>query len=200
MKKDDMIQINSALITNENKRCYLEYYETIWETIRETYCCLFYLEGIEQHFGKNFVKAGTNGKEFIINIVKLLQQKVCLNISKLVLDKGKDVLTIYQMQDFIRSNFKLIISAPHITIATDLESSILNMRNTFISHNLHADKGCSIDMRELKHLLEDIYSFFQKLWIKDFVTDHLFISDGYFDTVKFNYVEAPQIVFWAVKP
>lgn len=200
MKKDEMIQINSALITNENKRLYLEYYETIWETIKETYCCLFYLEGIGQHFGENYKCTGKPYEFFIKDIIKLLKQKICLNVNKLIFDKGKNVLTIYKMQNYIREHFNVIITEPHIKVEATLEDLITNMRHTFISHNLHTDNDCSVDMRDLKPLLDKIYNFFQKLWIKNFITDGLFISDGYFDFYKSFYINAVQEAFMAVKP
>ena len=130
----------------------------------------------------------------------MLKQKVCLNISKLIFDKGNDVLTIYQMQDFIRTNLNIIISEPHITIATDLESSITIMRNLYISHNLHTNNDCTVDMRELKPLLDKIYNFFQKLWIKNFVTDRLFISDGYFEFIESTFINSVKEAFMAIKP
>lgn len=74
------------------------------------------------------------------------------------------------------------------------------MRNNFIGHNLQTDNDCSVDMRELKPLLNKIYDFFQKLWIKNFVNDSIFIADGYFDFLKNYCIKAVKKSFMAIKP
>lgn len=195
-----MIQISPALITSENERRYREYYETIWETIKETYCCLFYLEGIGQHFGENYKCTGKSYEFFIKDIIKLLKQKICLNIWKLIFDEGTDALTIYRMKEYIYREFKHTVTEPYISVSPKVKTSITNTRKFFISHNLHTENDCRVDMRDLNPLLNKIYEFFQKLWIKNFVTDRLFISDGYFDFQKTFYINAVQEAFMAIKP
>ena len=199
MKREDMMQINPAQITEGIEHRYLEYYETISETIIETYRCLFYLEGLEQHFG-NYKCSGEDFELLMKDIIKLLKQKVCLNINKLIFDNGKDVLTVYQMQNYIRDNLKVNINEPHIKIDSQLRNSIINMRDIFIGHNLQTDKTCSVDMRELKPLLDKIYGFFQKLWIKNFIDDSIFIADGYFDFLKNHCIKAVKKSLIAIKP
>lgn len=194
-----MIQINPAQITEEIEHRYLEYYETISETIKETYRCLFYLEALEQHFG-NYKCSGDDFELLIKDIIKLFKQKACLNINKLIFDNGKDVLTIYQMQNYIRDNLNVNINESHFKIDTQLRHSIINMRDIFIGHNLQTDNACSVDMRELKPLLKKIFDFFQKLWIKNFVNDSMFISDGYFDSLKNYCIRAVTKSFMAIKP
>lgn len=198
MKKEDMIQINPAQITEENTHRYLEFYETISETIKETYRCLFYLEGLEQHFGA-YKCSGDDFEILIKDIIKLLKQKVCLNIHKLIFDDGTKVLTIYKMQYYIRSTLKTDINERTIKVETKLRNSIMNMRKNFIGHNLQTDNDCSVEMKDLKPLLDKIYDFFQKLWIKNFVNDSIFIADGYFDFLKNYCIKAVKKSFMAIK-
>lgn len=115
-----MIQLNPVQITEEIEHRYLEYYETISETIKETYRCLFYLEGLEQHFG-NYKCSGDDFELLIKDIIKLLKQKVCLNINKLIFDNGKKVLTIYKMQYYIRNTLKTEINEPSIKVETNIK-------------------------------------------------------------------------------
>lgn len=200
MKKEDMIQIDSAQITDEIEHRYLEYYETISETIKEAYRCLFYLEGLEQHFGQ-YKLSGYNYEIFIKDIIKSLKQKVCLDICKLIFDKkGNELLTIFKMQSYIQDTLKVELNELNIDVDTKLKNSIINMRNQFIGHNLHTENDCSVDMRELKPLLNDIYKLFQKLWIKNFVNDNLFIADGYFDFLKSYCITAVKESFMNIKP
>lgn len=200
MKKEDMIQINPAQITKRIQHQYLEYYETIMETIKETYRCFFYLEGLEQNFG-NYKCSGYNYEMFVKDIIKLLQQKVCLNICKLIFDaKGNDILTIYKMKNYIQDALNVKVDEPPINVDTKLQNSIVNMRNHFIGHNLKTKNNLSVDIRKLKPLLNKIYKFFQKLWIKNFVNDSLFISDGYFDFLKEHCINSVKESFVAIKP
>ena len=54
-------------------------------------------------------------------------------------------------------------------------------------------------MKDVKPILDDIYSYFQKHWIKNFINDNIFISDGYFDTMKQIYINAVRESFKSVQ-
>ena len=58
MQKNEMIIIDSSLINEENKSHYLEFYETIFETINETSRCLSHIDGIKESFGNYFKPRG----------------------------------------------------------------------------------------------------------------------------------------------
>lgn len=189
MEKNEMIHIDPALINSENKKRYLEFYNTIFETIKESYCFLYYLNGAEQFFGK-YKKTGRNFEFFVTDILRLLKQKICLNICKLIFDSKKDELTIYNMHKFIKENFHIIIKEKSFKVSNDLKNRIINIRNNFISHNLHTENSYSIDMNDLKPILDNIYSYFQKHWVENFVDDSIFVGDGYFDFIKPFYIKA----------
>lgn len=199
MKKSEMIQINNAFITNEITSRYLEFYETIYETIYETYRCLFYLEGIRDVFGDNYKLKGFKYEYFIKDSIRFIQQKICLNIWKLLIDNENDSLSIYKMKGFIYNDLKYIVNVKGIVIASDLENRIKKMRNNFISHNLQSVVDVTVEIKELRPLLDNIYNYFQKLWIKNFVDDSLFISDGYFESLEKLYIESVKEAFKGIK-
>lgn len=200
MQKNEMIIIDSSLINEENKSHYLEFYETIFETINETFRCLYYIDGIKESFGNYFKPRGYKYEYFFKDIVKMLNQKICINIWKLLLDKGKDSLSIYKMKAFLRNTFNHTISKKNIYINPNLEKSVCGMRNAFISHNLHTEVGYTIDTRDLKPLLFEIYAYFQKLWIQNFVDSSLFISDGYFEGLEQLYKDSVKEAFQGIIP
>ena len=184
-----MIQIDPKLINTDNKQRYMEYYYTIYETLKESYSYLYYLEGVEQLFG-NYKKTGKNFELFITDVLELLKQKICLNIWKLLLDKGDDALTINNFHKFIWDEFKIAIIAKSVKPPTDLENRIINMRKNFIGHNLHTDDTYFLGMNELKPFLDKIYIYFQKHWIKNFVNDNMFIPDDHFASIRPAYINA----------
>ena len=198
MKKNEMLTVDLSMITNENKIRYMEYYNSIFETIKETYACLYYLEGMEQVFG-NYKKVGRYFELFVSDILKLLKQKVCLNICKLMFDSKEDELTIYNLHSFLINNFNTIVKHDKVIVSDDLRKRIIALRHKFISHNLRNDSSYSVEMKDVKPILDDIYSYFQKHWIKNFIDDNIFISDGYFDTMKQIYINAVRESFKSVQ-
>lgn len=75
MQKNEMIIIDSSLINEENKSHYLEFYETIFETINETFRCLYYIDGIKESFGNYFKPRGYKYEYFFQRYSKNAQSK-----------------------------------------------------------------------------------------------------------------------------
>ncbi len=198
MKKDDMIMVDSSLITSENQMRYMEYYNSIFETIKETYVCFYYLEGIEQVFG-NYKKVGRYFELFVSDILKLLKHRICLNICKLMFDSKEDELTIYNLHSFLIKNFNIIVKHDTVYVPDDLRKRIISLRHKFISHNLRNDNSYTVEMKEIKPILDNIYLYFQKHWVKNFISDSIFISDGYFNFIKPTYIKAVQESFSGIK-
>ena len=194
MKKIDMISLDDAVINEQNKSKYFEFYDIIFDTINETYRYLFYLEGIKEFFGENYHLKGRHYEYFIKDILVVLKQKICLNIWKLLMDCGKGTLSIYKMKKTLYDEFKCSVNVKNIKINSDLEKSIKGIRNTSISHNLHTDIEYTLEMRDLKVLLGQTYQYFQKLWVKNLVGDNRFIADGYFEELEHLYKDSVKSV------
>lgn len=195
MKKSDMLKISTLLINKDNTTRYLEFHNTIFETIHETYRCIFYLDAVKEMFGKSYQCKGYAFEYFFKDMVKFIKQKICMNIWKLLIDKGKDSLTVYKMKEFINHTFNCKINVKNIKISADMEDNISGLRNVTISHNLHTDTCYKVDTVGLKPLLNEIYEYFQKLWIENFVDDSLFIADGYFENLEVLYKNSIKNTF-----
>lgn len=200
MNKTEMLQVETSLIDADKTSQYLEFHETIFDTINETYRCIYYLDGVKEMFGSSYQCKGYAFEYFFKDIVKFVKQKICVNIWKLLLDKGKDALSIYRMKEFNKCAFNCDIKIKNIKIPASLEDNLSGIRNASISHNLHTNALYTIDTVGLKPLLNEIYKYFQQLWIGNFVDDHLFISDGYFESLEQLYKGSVKDALKGIKP
>lgn len=199
MDKTEMIRIDDAIISNENKLQYLEFHETIFNTIKETYCYIFYIEGMKEFFGSPYQCKRFSFELFFKDILLILKQKICMNIWKLLFDKGNNALSIYQMKKFVVNNFKVQINRKNIKVPTMLEKNITGIRNVYLSHNLSSETCYTVNALGLKPLLDEIYAYFRNLWIGNFVDEHLFVSDDYFEFLEPVYKNSVKDAFKGIQ-
>ncbi len=176
-----MITIDKNLINEDIKKEYLKYYDTILNTIKDTYILIYYLQAIQEKFGGDkYVKTNAKYEHFLLDIMKLIQEKICLNICKLILDEGEDVLTLRNMKGFIRRNLNTIVKVKDIKIDNNIETSIKNIRNETISHNIYKEDKYQVQISDLKQILDKAVVYFKELWIDDFLDRTNRVLDDYF--------------------
>ncbi|MDE6867647.1 MAG: hypothetical protein K2J83_00680 [Clostridia bacterium] len=176
-----MINIDKSLINEDIKAKYLKYYETILSTIKDTYNLIFYMQAIQEKFGGNkYVKTYAEYEYFLLDVMKLIQEKICLNICKLILDEGEDVLTLRNMKGFIRRNLNTTVYVKNIRIDNNIETSIKNIRNDAISHNIYKEDKYQVQISDLKQILDKAVVYFKELWIDDFLDRTNRVLDDYF--------------------
>jgi hypothetical protein len=176
-----MVHIDKNLITDDIKTEYMVFYKTVFDTIFETYRYSYYLKGISEVFTDTKCR-GIRFEVFIKDIISCLKQKICLNVWKLILDNGKDALTIYKMRDFIARKFGKVIVVDVKNIAIDKYQSgnIIGLRSSSISHNLYNKEDYEIYINELMQLMDKIINFFKGLWIDELIDDSYKVGDTYF--------------------
>lgn len=176
-----MITIDKNLINEDIKKEYLKYYDTILTTIKDTYILIYYLQAIQEKFGcDKYVKTYAEYEYFLLDIMKLIQEKICLNICKLILDEGEDVLTLRNMKGFIRRNLNTTVYVKDIRIDNNIETSIKNIRNETISHNIYKEDKYQVQISDLKQILDKAVVYFKELWIDDFLDRTNKVLDDYF--------------------
>jgi hypothetical protein len=174
-----MIHIDKNLITDEIKTEYMIFYKTLFDTIFETYRYSYYLKGISEAFSDTKYK-GLRFETFIRDIISCLKQKICLNVWKLIIDNGKDALTIYKMRNFIARKFINVTDVKNIPIDKYQSENIIGLRNSSISHNLYNKIDYEVYINELIKLLNKIVNFFKELWIEELIDKEYKVSDTYF--------------------
>lgn len=175
-----MLHIDNNLINEDKKKEYLKYYDTILCTIKDTYNLIYYLQAIQEKFGGDkYAKTYALYEYFLLDIMQLIQEKICLNICKLILDEGEDVLTLYNMNGFIRRNLNTIVKAKGIKIDI-IKNSIRNIRNEAISHNIYKSNKYKVKISELKLILDKIVIYFKELWIEELLDKSRKVLDDYF--------------------
>lgn len=176
-----MITIDQNLINEDIKKEYLKYYDAILWTIKDTYNLIYYLQAIQEKFGGDkYFKTYAEYEYFLLDIMQLIQEKICLNICKLVLDKGGEVLTLQNMKGFIRKNLNIEVKVHGLKIDPNIEAAIKNIRNDVISHNIYKLNKYEVKISDLKQILEKAIIYFKELWIENFLNRTKRVLDDFF--------------------
>lgn len=150
-------------MSNDKEIVSLETYKlwakTIHSMITESFTYYGYLQGLSDFFTKKR-RLSIPCMEFIGHLKYLFQSTICLNLSKLFLDNGKDVFSFSRYKHKIESykGTKLIIKKPKIS--ADLENKIYSFRNNYIAHSIENSSSITIQMESLFELLIDANNYF----------------------------------------
>ena len=153
------------MITEEQKKTYLIYYNEIKEAIFDTYKYFYYLDYLKTN--KETYRNQSAIKLFPKDLCDLLKKNICLNIYKIVIDDGSDALSLNLMKNFIHFNIDNNLRVRNVQIPTHLKDNIINIRNNMIAHNLNNQQSYSVSITQLKSILDKIAECFNALNIKD---------------------------------
>lgn len=145
--------------------------ENIFSLIKNSFSYYGYIQGLKDFFAEKR-KLTFACKNFIDQLVYLLQSTICLNISKLLFDKGNDVysLALYKKVVEEYKGERTMVKRPKID--ADLENKISDFRKTYIAHSIDKYANIKITLSELFDLLKKANEYFNAL------TDNSIIEKG----------------------
>ena len=139
--------------------------KTIHQNIMDSFAYYGYLQGLDKFFKtyKYKDKLSIACMEFIKRQKYLLQTAICLNVSKLLFDKGKDVYSFDNYKHVIENykGVRLKIKKPQI--GKHLEEAIVGFRKNYIAHSIADADAISVKMSDLFEVLKLEVSYFNAI-------------------------------------
>ena len=137
----------------------------IHQNIHDSFSYYGYLQGLDLFF-KSYNhkdKLSVACREFIKHQKNLLQTAICLNISKLLFDKGKDVYSFDNYKHVIENykGVRLKIKKPQID--KHLEAAIVGFRKNYIAHSIADADAISVKLSDLFEVLKLEVSHFNAI-------------------------------------
>lgn len=139
--------------------------ETIHQNILDSFAYYGYLQGLDEFFKsyKYKDKLSIACVEFIKRQKYLLQTAICLNIAKLLFDKGPDVYSFDNYKHIIEGykGERLNIKKPKID--KNLADTIIGLRKNYIAHSIADADAISAKMSDLYEVLKLEVSYFNTI-------------------------------------
>lgn len=153
------------LVDAEKIKVGKQWAEKIHQNIMDSFAYYGYLQGLDAFFKSYEHKNNLSIAcvEFIKRQKYLLQTAICLNISKLLFDKGKDVYGFDNYKHKIE-NYKgerLNIKKPKID--KNLAETIIGFRKNYIAHSIADADAISVEMSDLYEVLKLEVSYFNAI-------------------------------------
>ena len=139
--------------------------ETIHQNILDSFAYYGYLQGLAEFFKsyKYKDKLSIACVDFIKRQKYLLQTAICLNIAKLLFDKGPDVYSFDNYKHIIEGykGERLNIKKPKID--KNLADTIIGLRKNYIAHSIADADAISAKMSDLYEVLKLEVSYFNTI-------------------------------------
>ncbi|MBP3496063.1 MAG: hypothetical protein J6K52_07645 [Clostridia bacterium] len=150
------------LVDTEKIKVCKQWAETIHQNIMDSFAYYGYLQGLDAFFKsyehKN--KLSIACVEFIKHQKYLLQTAICLNIAKLLFDKGKDVYSFENYRKTIDNYRGEYLRVKPISIGKNLEDAVKNFRTNYIAHSIENSDFVSVKMSDLYEVLKLEVTYF----------------------------------------
>lgn len=139
--------------------------ETIHQNIMDSFAYYGYLQGLDAFFKsyeyKN--KLSIACIEFNKRQKYLLQTAICLNIAKLLFDKGKDVYSFENYKKKIDVYRGEHLRVKPVSIDKNLEEAVKAFRKNYIAHSIVNSEFVSVKMSDLYEVLKLEVSYFNAI-------------------------------------
>ena len=167
--------MNNIILDGDKFETYRMWAETIHQNIMDSFAYYGYLQGLDDFFKSYHFKNKLSIAcvEFIKRQKYLLQTAICLNIAKLLFDKGSDVYSFENYKHIIESykGERLNIKKPMID--KNLAETIKGFRKNYIAHSIVDADAISVKMSNLYEVLKLEVSYFNA------ITDDTIFSQCY---------------------
>lgn len=139
--------------------------ETIHQNILDSFAYYGYLHGLNEFFKsyKYKDKLSIACVEFIKRQKYLLQTAICLNIAKLLFDKGPDVYSFDNYKHKIENYKGVRLNIKKPKIPKNLEEAIIGFRKKYIAHSIADADSISVKMSHLYEVLKHEVSYFNAI-------------------------------------
>lgn len=157
------------MVSMENKNEALEdckiWAKTIHQNISDSLSYYGYLQGLGAFFKsyENKNKLSIACIEFIKHQKYLFQTAICLNIAKLLFDKGKDVYSFDNYKKRIDNYRGEYSSVKSISVEKNLENAVKAFRKNYIAHSIEKSDFVSVKMSDLYEVLKLEVSYFNSI-------------------------------------
>ena len=149
--------------------------ETIHQNIIDSFAYYGYLQGLDEFFKsyKSKNKLSIACVEFIKRQKYLLQTAICLNIAKLLFDKGSDVYSFENYKHIIEGYKGERLNIKKLKIDKNLEETIIGFRKKYIAHSIADADAISVKISDLYGVLKLEVAYFNA------ITDDVFFEQCY---------------------
>ena len=157
--------MNNIIFDGDKFETYKMWAKTIHQNIMDSFAYYGYLQGLDEFFksyqSKN--KLSIACVEFIKRQKYLLQTAICLNIAKLLFDKGTDVYSFDNYKHIIESykGERLSIKKPKIN--KNLAETIIGFRKNYIAHSIADADAISVKISDLFGVLKLEVAYFNAI-------------------------------------
>ena len=160
--------------------------ENIHKIIVDSFSYYGYLQGLKDYFEEK-KKMSIPCLEFINHLKYLLQTSICLNLSKLFFDNGKDVYSFNRYKKKIEDllNTKLNIKKPKFDAT--IENNVVNFRKRYIAHSIENSSLISISLENLFEILKVANNYFNDLTPIEYLETSRRIDDKYIQNIVNHY-------------
>lgn len=139
--------------------------ETIHQNILDSFAYYGYLQGLDKFFKSYKYKDNLSIAcvEFIKRQKYLFQTAICLNIAKLLFDKGPDVYSFDNYKHIIEGYKGERLNIKKLTIDKNLAETIIGFRKNYIAHSIADADAISVKMSDLFEVLKLEVSYFNAI-------------------------------------
>ena len=156
--------------------------ENIHKIIIDSFSYYGYLQGLRDYFEEK-KKISMPCFEFINHLKYLLQTSICLNLSKLFFDNGKDVYSFNRYKKKVEDilNVKLNIKKPKFDAT--IENNVVNFRKHYIAHSIENSSSISIHLEKLFEMIKVANNYFNDLTPVEYLETSRRINDKYIQNI-----------------
>lgn len=157
--------MNNIILDGDKLETYRMWAKTIHQNIMDSFAYYGYLQGLDDFFqsyqSKN--KLSIACVEFIKRQKYLLQTAICLNIAKLLFDKGTDVYSFDNYKHIIEGykGERLNIKKPKLD--KNLAETIIGFRKNYMAHSIAYADAISVKISDLFEVLKLEVAYFNAI-------------------------------------
>lgn len=139
--------------------------KTIHQNISDSLSYYGYLQGLDEFFKSYKYKDNLSIAcvEFIKRQKYLFQTAICLNIAKLLFDKGPDVYSFDNYKHIIEGYKGERLNIKKLKIDKNLAETIIGFRKNYIAHSIADSDAISVKMSDLFEVLKLEVSYFNAI-------------------------------------
>jgi hypothetical protein len=157
--------MGNIFVNNDKIETYKAWAETIHQNILDSFAYYGYLQGLDEFFKsyKYKDKLSIACMEFIKRQKYLFQIAICLNIAKLLFDKGPDVYSFDNYKHIIEGYKGERLNIKKLKIDKNLAETIIGFRKNYIAHSIADADAISVKMSDLFEVLKLEVSYFNAI-------------------------------------
>ena len=157
--------MNNIILDGDKFETYRMWAETIHQNIMDSFAYYGYLQGLDDFFKSYHFKNKLSIAcvEFIKRQKYLLQTAICLNIAKLLFDKGTDVYSFDNYKHIIEGykGERLNIKKPKLD--KNLAETIIGFRKNYFAHSIADADAISVKISDLFEVLKLEVTYFNAI-------------------------------------